>query len=92
MTTAAASTVPESLYAYLAEPKKMLIDGAWVEAQSGKTFEVLNPATDKVIARVAEGEAPDIDIAVRAARRAFDSGPWSTMTASDRPLSRGGNR
>jgi phenylacetaldehyde dehydrogenase len=84
MTTAAASAVPKSLSAFLAKPGKMLIDGAWVQAQSGKTFEVFNPATDKVIAHVAEGEAPDIDNAVRAARRAFDSGPWSTMTASDR--------
>jgi phenylacetaldehyde dehydrogenase len=84
MTTATAPNDPKLLSAFLANPKQMLIDGAWVEAQSGKTFEVFNPATDTVIAHVAEGEAADIDTAVRAARRAFDTGPWSKMTASQR--------
>jgi phenylacetaldehyde dehydrogenase len=69
---------------FLAAPKKMLIDGKWVAAASGKTFEVKNPATGTTIARVAEGDKADIDLAVRAARRAFDSGPWPNMTPSDR--------
>ena len=50
----------------------------------GKTFEVKNPATGATIARVAEGDKADIDLAVRAARRAFESGPWPAMTASER--------
>ena len=62
----------------------MLIDGQWVEAASGKTFPVYNPATGQVMAHVAQGEKEDIDRAVRAARRTFDSGPWHTMTPSMR--------
>src|SRR3954465_13615693 len=49
---------------------KMLIDGKWVNSTSGRTFETINPATGDVIAHVAEGEATDVDKAVRAARRA----------------------
>ena len=60
------------------------IDGQWVDAASGKTFETIHPATEEVIANVAEGDAADIDRAVKAARQAFESGPWRTMDASDR--------
>lgn len=63
---------------------KMLIDGKWVDGQTGKTFETVNPATEEVIARVAEGDAADIDRAVKAARKAFDSGPWRKTDARDR--------
>jgi aldehyde dehydrogenase (NAD+) len=63
---------------------KMLIDGKWVDSTSGRTFETINPATGQPIARVAEGEAPDIDRAVKAARRAFDEGPWRKMNARER--------
>ena len=69
---------------FLAGPKKMLIDGKWVAAASGKTFDVTNPATGEVVTRVAEGDKADVDTAVRAARRAFESAPWATMTPSDR--------
>src|SRR5216684_8938680 len=60
----------------------MLIDGQWVEAASGRSFAVYDPATGEVIASVPEGEKEDIDRAVRAARTAFDSGPWRKMTTS----------
>ena len=60
------------------------IDGNWTPAVSGKTFETVNPATEQVICDVAEGDKADVDLAVAAARRAFDSGPWSTMDARDR--------
>ena len=63
---------------------KMLIDGKWHDSKSGKTFETINPATEEVIAEVAEGDAADIDLAVKAARKAFDSGPWRKMDARDR--------
>jgi len=63
---------------------KMLIDGQWRDSVSGKTFETWNPATEEVIAQVAEGDAADIDLAVKAARKAFDSGPWRTTDARDR--------
>jgi aldehyde dehydrogenase (NAD+) len=63
---------------------KMLIDGQWRASVSGKTFATINPATEEVITQVAEGDAADIDLAVKAARKAFDSGPWRTMDARDR--------
>jgi len=69
---------------FLEKPRKMLIDGKWVNAVSGKTFPTYNPATGEVLAEVAEGDKQDVDAAVKAARRAFDSGPWSRMTASER--------
>jgi phenylacetaldehyde dehydrogenase len=69
---------------FIAKPRQMLIDGKWVNAVSGKTFPTYNPATGEVLAQVAEGDGADIDLAVRAARKAFDSGPWSRMTASQR--------
>ncbi len=64
--------------------KRLLIDGRLVDATSGRTFESLNPATGEVLAHVAEGDAHDIDLAVAAARRAFDEGPWATMKPFDR--------
>src|SRR6201986_1140214 len=63
--------------------KKMLIDGQWVDAASGKRFETLNPATGEVLATVAEGDAEDINRAVAAARRAFE-GPWSKVKPFER--------
>ena len=53
-------------------------------SKSGKTFETVNPATGEVICRVAEGDKADIDLAVKAARKAFESGPWPKMSAADR--------
>ena len=63
---------------------KMLIDGKWVDSASGKTFETINPATGEVIARVAEGDKADVDKAVKAARKAFEKGPWRKTTARER--------
>ncbi|TDR85524.1 aldehyde dehydrogenase family protein [Enterovirga rhinocerotis] len=65
--------------------KKLFIDGQWVEARSGKTFQSHNPATGEVLADVAEGDAADIDRAVEAARRAFE-GPWSKWKPAERQL------
>src|ERR1700720_3121213 len=69
---------------FIRKPRKMLVDGKWVNAASGKTFPTYNPATGEVLAQVAEGDRQDIDAAVRAARKAFESGPWSRLTASER--------
>ncbi|HUO25780.1 MAG TPA: aldehyde dehydrogenase family protein [Candidatus Aquilonibacter sp.] len=69
---------------FLEKPRKMLINGKWVNSASGKTFPTYNPATGEVLADVAEGDRKDIDEAVRAARKAFDDGPWRKMTASER--------
>ena len=63
---------------------QLFIGGQWVPSQSGKTFETINPANEEVIASVAEGDAADVDLAAKAARKAFESGPWSTMDARDR--------
>jgi aldehyde dehydrogenase (NAD+) len=60
------------------------IDGKWVPAASGKTFATINPATEEEITQVAEGDKEDVDAAAKAARAAFDSGPWSKMDARDR--------
>jgi phenylacetaldehyde dehydrogenase len=69
---------------FLRGSKKNLIDGKWIPAASGKTFEVFNPATGEVIANCASGGAEDIDRAVTAARRAFESSAWRRMTPSER--------
>ncbi|MFY9907656.1 MAG: aldehyde dehydrogenase family protein [Terriglobales bacterium] len=69
---------------FIAKPRKMLIDGKWVNAASGKTFATYNPATGEILAQIAEGDRADIDAAVQAARRAFDKGPWTRMTGSER--------
>lgn len=60
------------------------IGGKWIPAASGKTFETVHPATEEVIAQIAEGDKEDIDLAVDAAREQFDGGEWSKMDARDR--------
>ena len=70
--------------AFLQGTKLLLIDGKHIAAQSGKTFEVVNPATEEVIATVAEGDAADIALAVSAARKSFESGVWRSLPASER--------
>jgi phenylacetaldehyde dehydrogenase len=69
---------------FIDKPRKMLINGNWVNSISGKTFPTYNPATGEVLAQVAEGDREDIEQAVKAARKAFDKGPWRKMTASQR--------
>ena len=69
---------------FVSRTHKMLINGKWVEAASGKTFDSFNPATGGVLARVAEGDREDINRAVKAARAAFETGRWSQLTPSER--------
>jgi phenylacetaldehyde dehydrogenase len=69
---------------FVSKTRKMLINGKWVDAASGKTFPSYNPATGEVLAHVAEGDREDIDRAVKAARAAFETGPWSKLTPSER--------
>ncbi len=64
--------------------RKMLINGQWVAALSGETFETFDPATGEVICKIAAGDKADIDLAVKAARAAFETGPWRRLTASER--------
>jgi betaine-aldehyde dehydrogenase len=74
-TTQTASETPRSY--------KLFIDGKWVDAESGKTFQTPNPSTGETLAEVAEGDKADVDKAVAAARRAYE-GKWSRMSARDR--------
>ncbi|MCR8868101.1 aldehyde dehydrogenase family protein [Peribacillus frigoritolerans] len=69
---------------FLKGTKKLLINGELVEAASGKTFETLDPSNGKVLAVVSEAGPEDVDKAVKAARTAFDNGPWKKMSASER--------
>ena len=69
---------------FLQQPKRMLIDGDWVLARHGRTLEVYDPALGEVIDHVPAGDAEDVDLAVAAARRAFEDSDWSRMTASER--------
>ncbi len=62
----------------------MLIGGKWQESRGGKRFQTLNPVNESVIAEVAQGNEADVDAAVKAARAAFETGPWSKMDARDR--------
>src|ERR1700728_5324997 len=77
-------TVDRRVEEFTAAPRKLFIGRQWVDAASGRTFEPPNPATGETLARVAEGDAEDINRAVRAARAAFETGPWSRMTPSER--------
>jgi phenylacetaldehyde dehydrogenase len=84
MSTAVAPMVNEDVSKFIATPRKMLINGKWVDAVSGKTFPTYDPATGKEMAYVAEGDKADVNLAVSAARNAFDKGPWRKLTASER--------
>src|SRR6266581_1832355 len=77
-------TLDKNAEAFVATSRQLFINGQWTDAASGRTFETPNPATGETLARIAEGDAEDIDRAVRAARSAFDDGPWSKMTPSER--------
>jgi phenylacetaldehyde dehydrogenase len=77
-------TLERSVEEFTAAPRKLFIDGQWTDAASGKTFATPNPATGETLANVAEGDAEDINRAVRAARTAFETGPWGRMTPSER--------
>ncbi|WP_182348822.1 aldehyde dehydrogenase family protein [Tomitella gaofuii] len=77
------SVVP-AVRRFLSGRKQMLIGGEWADAASGRTFGTEDPATGAELAQVAHGEAADVDRAVRAARRAFDEGPWPHMKPNER--------
>ncbi len=76
--------LPEPVSAFLHQEHRLLIDGQWVPAASGEEFDVVDPSTGAVVCRVPKGSAEDVNRAVVAARRAFDSGPWSRMSGADR--------
>jgi aldehyde dehydrogenase (NAD+) len=63
---------------------QLLIDGKFVNSASGKTFDTFNPATEEKICSVQEAGVEDVERAVKAARKAFDGGPWRRMSAYER--------
>ncbi len=77
-------TEPQATQAPIKQTK-ILIDNRWVDSVSGKTFDTINPATGEVLAKVAEADAADVDLAVKAAVKAFrPKSPWRKMSASER--------
>lgn len=64
--------------------EKLYIGGQWVAPARGGVFETIDPSNESVIAKVAAATAEDIDLAVKAARKAFDEGPWPKMTGAER--------
>lgn len=83
-TTTAPLDFSKGVAAFIGEARKMLIGGEWVESASGKLFETYNPATGECLARVAEGDSVDIDHAVKAAQKAFESDLWPSLSPSER--------
>lgn len=82
--TAHSNLVTAETVAFFKQSHNMLIDGKWVDAVSGARLEVHDPADEKLIATVPEGDQQDIDLAVAAARRAFESGEWHDMRPAQR--------
>ncbi|MGH9024012.1 MAG: aldehyde dehydrogenase family protein [Acidimicrobiia bacterium] len=76
--------VGKETLAFIEKPHQLLIDGAWVDAASGQTFDTVDPATEEVLAKISYGGPVDVDRAVTAARRAFTEGAWPKMTPSER--------
>ena len=82
---ATATTKPsKTIKAPKVKDQPLFIGGKWQDSISGKTFATTNPATGETICQVAEGDKADIDLAVKAARKAFESGPWPRMDPSER--------
>jgi phenylacetaldehyde dehydrogenase len=69
---------------FIARRHKLLINGRWVDAASGRSFAVFDPSNGQQIAEVAEGGPEDVNAAVSAARRAFEDGPWPRMKPTER--------
>jgi len=85
-----AVTVPEfadlspAVRRFISRTQKLYVDGRWVEAASGKTFDTIDPATEEVICEVAEADREDVDRAAKAAHKAFYEGEWSRITPAAR--------
>jgi len=82
--TTTAPPVLDAVSHFAGREHKLLSGGQWVPAASGKTFPVDNPANGELIAHVADGGKEDIDRAVKAAREAFENGPWRRTKPADR--------
>jgi aldehyde dehydrogenase (NAD+) len=75
---------PRTVKAPKVKDQPLFIGGKFVDSVSGKTFPAINPATGETICQVAEADKADVDLAVKAARKALESGPWKKMNAADR--------
>ena len=64
--------------------QKLFINGKYVDSKGGKSFDVINPATEEVFGQAVAATPEDVDDAVNAAREAFDNGPWRKMSAWER--------
>lgn len=84
MTTSLDKAQWQALAAQLSPEGRCFINGAYVDSASGATLESVDPATGRVLGLIADGGVEDVDLAVKAARQAFDSGVWSQMSPSDR--------
>ena len=77
-------TVNDNVAKFLNQTHKLYINGKWVDSKSGKTFDVEDPATGKKISTCAAGDKNDIDLAVSAARKCFDSGKWHSVPPNEK--------
>ncbi|MGV0812205.1 aldehyde dehydrogenase family protein [Mycolicibacterium boenickei] len=84
MTSVLSSELDPRTVEFTAAPRRMFIDGQWVDALSGRRFDTVDPATEQVITAVPHSGPEDVERAVSAARRAFEGGPWPAMTPAER--------
>jgi phenylacetaldehyde dehydrogenase len=83
-TAVAAPSLDSNVASFVNRKHKILINGKWVDAASGKTFPTFDPATGEVLSKIAEGDREDVNRAVAAARAAFETGPWPKMSPAGR--------
>lgn len=76
--------VQDKVSEFLKEPVKLFINGEFVESKSGKSFSSYDPSTGEILAEVSEAQSEDVDKAVKAAKEAFENGPWPKMTSAER--------
>ena len=73
-----------SVISFLSTPKKFLIGGKWVDSVTGDIIKVYSPSTGEMICTVPKANKEDVDLAVKAARQAFEEGPWPVMKPRER--------
>ncbi len=84
MTSLLSSGLDPRTVKFTSAPRQMYVDGQWADALSGRQFDTVDPATERVITTVPHAGLEDVDRAMGAARRAFESGPWAGMTPAQR--------
>ncbi|TVY05204.1 aldehyde dehydrogenase family protein [Mycolicibacterium porcinum] len=84
MTSVLSSELDPRTVGFIATPRQMFVDGQWVDALSEQRFDTVDPATERVLTTVPRSGPEDVERAVAAARRAFETGPWPAMTPAER--------